>query len=71
MLRISLATALANPAQVSLVNMNGERLMTEFFNPGMQTLSMDVSSLPEGLYALQIEAGGVVPQSIPFIKATE
>jgi hypothetical protein len=57
------------PVTITLINMNGVLMRTYRYGAGYGSFSIDVSSLPNGMYALQVQERGRQPQSIQFLKA--
>ncbi|MBS1616699.1 MAG: T9SS type A sorting domain-containing protein [Bacteroidetes bacterium] len=68
---ILLEAPLLQPAQVSLVSMNGVLMLSKPFEAGSQNLRIEVSAFPAGLYALQVQEQGQAPEVVPFLKTAE
>ncbi len=66
--RIFLNGSTTEPVSVSIINHNG--VMVQGFNypAGSGRFDIDISSLPDGLYALQVQEKGKEPQSIQLSK---
>ena len=60
-------TAVA-PVTMWIVNMNGEVLRAYHFDAGYNRLDIDVSSLAQGLYSIQVQEAGKSMQSIELAK---
>jgi hypothetical protein len=59
------------PVTVSLINMNGVLMRSYEYSAGYGSFGIDVSNLPPGLYALQVQERGRQAQSIQFLKAED
>ena len=66
--RVILDANTTEPTTVSVINMNGVLVQSLEYAAGASRFDIDVSSLPEGLYALQIQERGKEPQSIQLSK---
>lgn len=66
--RIILAENTTEPVTVSVVNMNGVLVRSYEYSAGAGRFDIDVSSLPDGLYALQVQERGKTAQSIQLVK---
>lgn len=66
--RIFLSGATTEPVMVSIINYNGVLVQSFRYPAGAGRFDIDVSSLPDGLYALQVQEEGKEPQSIQLSK---
>ena len=66
--RILLADNTTQPVTVSVVNMNGVLVRSYEYSAGSGRFDIDISSLPDGLYALQVQERGKQAQSIQLAK---
>jgi hypothetical protein len=66
--RIILDGIATEPVTVSVVNMNGVLVRSYEYIAGSSRFDIDVSSLPDGLYALQIQERGKEAQSVQLSK---
>lgn len=57
-----------SPVDVYIINMNGDIMQSYTFNGGGNQLGFDVSSLPNGLYSVQVQERGKSMQSIKLLK---
>lgn len=53
---------------VSVVNMNGVLVRSYEYGAGSGRFDIDVSSLPDGIYALQVQERGKEAQSVQLLK---
>jgi subtilisin-like proprotein convertase family protein len=63
LLNVQLDVALASPAQISFTDLSGRTVLTtpvQQLNAGLQTVSIDASQLPAGVYLLRVQTGNVV-----------
>lgn len=67
--RILLNGATTEPVTVSVVNYNGVMVQSFRYPAGSGRFDIDISSLPDGLYALQVQEQGKEPQSIQLSKS--
>jgi hypothetical protein len=66
--RIVLAGNTTEPVTVSVINMNGVLVRSYEYSAGAGRFDIDISSLPDGLYALQVQERGKEAQSIQLSK---
>ena len=66
--RIILEDNTTQPVTVSVINMNGVLISSYEYGAGSNRFDIDVSSLPDGIYALQVQERGKTPQSIQLSK---
>lgn len=69
--RILLAENTTEPVTVSVINMNGVLVRSYTYSAGSGRFDIDISSLPEGLYALQVQERGKQAQSIQLSKVRD
>ncbi len=69
--RIILSDVTTQPVTVSVVNLNGVLVRSYQYGAGAGRFDIDVSSLPEGLYALQIQERGKEAQSVQLSKVRD
>lgn len=69
--RIFLTGATTEPVTVSIINYNGVLVQSFAYPAGSGRFDIDVSSLPDGLYALQVQEQGKEPQSIQLSKVRQ
>jgi hypothetical protein len=67
--RIFLNGNTTEPVTVSIINYNGVMVQSFSYPAGSGRFDIDVSSLPDGLYALQVQEQGKEPQSIQLSKS--
>ncbi len=67
--RVFLNGATTEPVSVSIINYNGVMVQSFNYPAGSGRFDIDISSLPDGLYALQVQERGKEPQSIQLSKA--
>ncbi len=67
--RILLTGATTEPVTVSIINYNGVVVQSFLYPAGSGRFDIDISSLPDGLYALQVQEQGKEPQSIQLSKS--
>lgn len=66
--RVTLAENTTQPVTVSIINMNGVLVRSYEYSAGSGRFDIDVSSLPDGLYALQVRERGKEAQSVQLSK---
>jgi len=66
--RITLAGNTTEPVTVSIINMNGTLVRSYEYAAGSGKFYIDVSSVPDGLYALQVQEHGKEAQSVQLSK---
>lgn len=66
--RILMNGATTEPVTVSIINYNGVMVQSFRYPAGSGRFDIDISSLPDGLYALQVQENGKEPQSIQLSK---
>jgi len=66
--RVILTAPTTERSTVSVVNMNGVLVSSLEYPAGAARFDIDVSALPDGLYAVQVQEQGKVPQSIQLSK---
>ena len=66
--RIILDGTNTEPLTLSVINMNGTIVQFYQYSPGASQLYIDVSALPAGIYAMQIQERGKEAQSIQLSK---
>lgn len=66
--RVILNGTTSGPTTVSVVNMNGVLVRSYEYGAGAGRFDIDVSSLPDGLYALQVQERGKEAQSVQLSK---
>lgn len=66
--RIILNGPTTEPVTVSVINMNGVLVRSYEYGAGSGRFDIDVSSLPDGLYALQVQERGKEAQSVQLSK---
>lgn len=66
--RIFLNGSTTEAVTVSIINYNGVMIQSFNYPAGAGRFDIDVSSLPDGLYALQVQEAGKEPQSIQLSK---
>ncbi len=69
--RIILAGVTTETTTVSIVNFNGVLVRSYEYGAGASRFDIDISSLPDGLYALQVQERGKEAQSIQLSKSRE
>ena len=67
--RIELGGYTTEPVTVSLINLNGVVLRSYEYPVGSRVFDLDVSFLPDGIYALQVQERGKEAQSIQLAKS--
>ena len=67
--RIVLSENTTEQVTVSIINMNGVIVRGYQYPVGSRVFDLDVSSLPDGLYALQVQERGKEAQSIQLAKS--
>lgn len=65
---VMLEAAAVDKVKLYVVNLNGTILSTHQYNGGSQRLNFDVSSLPNGLYSIQVQEEGKSMESIKLFK---
>ena len=68
--RIVLAESTTEPVTVSVINLNGVLVRSYQYSAGSGRFDIDVSSLPDGLYALQVQERGKEAHSVQLSKTT-
>jgi hypothetical protein len=68
---IILAENTTEPVTVSLINMNGVLVRSYTYSAGSARFDIDISSLPDGIYALQVQERGKQAQSIQLSKVRD
>jgi len=66
--RVVLNANTTEPATVSVINFNGVLVQSIEYAAGAGRFDIDVSALPDGLYALHVQERGKEPQSIQLSK---
>ena len=66
--RVVLDAYTTEPVTLSIVNMNGVLVRSYEYSAGASRFDIDVSSLPDGIYALQIQERGKEAQSVQLSK---
>lgn len=66
--RIFLTDNTTEPVTVSVINMNGVIVRSYEYSAGSGRFDIDVSSLPDGVYALQVQERGKTAQSVQLSK---
>ncbi len=66
--RIILSQSTTEPVTVSVVNLNGVLVRSYKYSAGSGRFDIDVSSLPNGIYALQVQERGKEAQSVQLSK---
>jgi hypothetical protein len=66
--RIVLAENTTQPVTVSVITLNGVLVRSYEYSAGSGRFDIDISSLPEGIYALQVQERGKTAQSIQLSK---
>ncbi len=67
--RITLDGNTSEPVTVSVINMNGVLVRSYEYAAGSGRFDIDVSSIPDGLYALQVQERGKEAQSVQLSKS--
>jgi hypothetical protein len=68
--RIILEQNTTQPVTVSVINMNGVLVRSYEYSSGSGRFNIDVSSLPDGIYSLQVQERGKKAQSVQLSKTT-
>jgi hypothetical protein len=66
--RIVLDNYTTEPTTLSIINMNGVLVRSYEYGAGSGRFDIDVSSLPDGIYALQVQERGKEAQTIQLSK---
>src|SRR4051812_28025147 len=66
--RIFLTDNTTEPVTVSVINMNGVVVRSYEYSAGSGRFDIDISGLPDGVYALQVQERGKTAQSVQLAK---
>jgi hypothetical protein len=66
--RIFLMDNTTEPVTVSVINMNGVVVRSYEYSAGSGRFDIDISSLADGIYALQVQEKGKTAQSVQLFK---
>ncbi|WP_276133115.1 DUF4394 domain-containing protein [Polluticoccus soli] len=65
---VLLPTVALRRVSVTILDFNGDILMSRVFKPGGNQVNLDLSDIPQGMYSLRVQEQGTPPEMVKLVK---